>query len=99
MKYPHYPGYLKLSRQNGDITPIVSYQVDENGNPILDPNKILLIKVRVMGSKITIAFDSMNDYKIMRYEVLEENPEDFGGLKEVVDKKESDLENKVRKAG
>ncbi len=95
MAYQHYRGYLKLTRRNGDTSPIVLYQEDENGNPILDPNKIILIKVRGQGSEVTLAFDSMNDYKIMRYEILERNPEDFGELKEVVDKKESDLENKA----
>ena len=91
----HYKAYLKLTRSRGDDRPIIIYREDENGNPILDYRKIGLISVRGNTSDVTMAFDSNNDYKFMRYEVLEKNFEVFGKLKELVDEKISCLEDKI----
>lgn len=91
-----FKNYLKLRRNASDYRPIIAYQVDKNENPILDPRKIILIRVR---GKATLAFDSQNEYKFMRYEILEKNFEKFGELKELVDKKISDLEDKVDSEG
>ena len=96
-RYSHMPGYLKLSINPTD-PPIIIFREDDNGEIILDPREIVIIKTRIYGSKVTLGFDSDNNYKFMRYEVLENNPCYFE-LKKVVDEKlskSSKLEEKVR---
>lgn len=88
----HYQKYLKLTRGNHGSRPIIVYQVDEKENPILDPRKIVIIRVR---GKATLAFDSENDLKFVRYELLEKSSGRYSDLKMIVDKKISELENKV----
>jgi len=96
-KHPHMPGYLKLTRNLTD-PPIIIFREDDNGKIILDPKEIGIIKTRTYGSKTTLGFDSDNNYKFMRYEILENNS-DYFELKKVVDEKlskSSKLEEKVR---
>jgi len=96
MMQSHLPGYLKLTRKVND-SPIILFRENENGNINLDPKEIGIIKTRISGSsKTTLAFDSDNNYKFMRYEILEKNS-DYSELKKVVDKKLSDLEEKLRR--
>lgn len=93
-----FKNYLKLRRRKDD-PPIIVYRVDNNGKPILDYEKIEIINFRIEGSDLVLAFDSKNEYKFMRYEILEKSFEKFGKLKELVDKKISDLEDKVDSEG
>ena len=95
-KHPPMPGYLKLTRNPTD-PPIIIFREDDNGEIILDPREIGIIKTRTYGSKTTLGFDSDNNYKFMRYEVLENSP-DYSELKKVVDEKLSRLEEKVRRS-
>ena len=87
--------YLKLRRRSKD-PPIVIYVEDENGDPILDSDKVAVMRFRSDGREVVIGVDSANSYKFMRYEVLEKNPEEFGKLKRVVDNKLSSLEGEVQ---
>ncbi len=89
----HFKNYLKLRRKEED-PPVIIYLKDENGNPILDHNKISIIQSRTEGSDIVLAFDSKNQFNFIRYEVLEKYSE-LKNFKEFVDKKISDLENKA----
>ncbi|MEK6872396.1 MAG: hypothetical protein AABW90_00100 [Nanoarchaeota archaeon] len=91
----HYKNYLKLTKNSNDDRLIIIYQEDEDGNPVLDYRNIGIIKIRGNNSRVTLAFDSDNDYKFIRYEALEKNPERSVNLKELVDKKLSCLENKI----
>ena len=88
------PGYLKLNRNHTDL-PIIIFREDDNGEIILDPREIAIIRTRTYGRKTTLGFDSDNNYKFMRYEVLENKPY-YSELKKVVDEKLSKLEEKVR---
>ena len=90
------PGYLKLTRNLTD-PPIIIFREDDNGETILDPREIGIIKTRTYGSRTTLGFDSDNNYIFMRYEVLENSP-DYSELKKVVDEKLSRLEEKVRRS-
>lgn len=84
-------GYLTLTAHEQDK--IIVYRNDKNGNPILNPDDILIIKLIEIcggtGNKAKICFNGDN-YEIVRYKALKESE-----LKEIVDKKLKNLEEKL----
>ena len=87
--------YLKLRRKKDDH-PIIIYFNDENGNPILDYNKISIMKVRIeRGKEVVVAFDSKSEFQYIRYEALEKYFH-LSKLKKIVDQKISQLETESK---
>lgn len=82
--------YLALTEHPGDF--LIVYRKDKDGNLILNPDDILLIKFfEIQENKTCIGLNGDN-YKIVRYEALEK-----GRLKDVVDEKIRNLEAKIKK--
>jgi len=89
----HYSHYLKLRRKEKD-PPVIIYLKDENGNPILNYDKISIMNLRIEGRRVELAFDSKNKFAFIRYEVLSKYPE-LLEFKKAVDNKISELESKL----
>jgi len=84
-------GYLTLTRTLRNPY-VIGYRLDSEGSPILNPADVMIIRVRPSENvkmKLMLNGDS---YKFARYEILK------GELKNVVDKKLSELESKLRRA-
>jgi hypothetical protein len=92
----HYKHALKLRRRNDEL-PIVIYREDEEGNPIEDPQEICLLYARIEKNEVVLAFDSNNDYRIFRYEVIErgENSIVSEDMKAIIELKRDSLEDRA----
>lgn len=96
-------GYCKLTLYKDDEYPLVIYRC-ENGKPILEENKILLIRISNSNSKNKVGICLNGDnYIFLRGEFLFEynkekshlTKQEWDKLKEIVDKKLENLESKV----
>ena len=84
-----YRSLLSIQRYEDEST--VIFMLDDQRNPILDEDKIMVIKYKHLrglsrNHQIALHFDSQNRYQILRYEVLERYPT-LEKLKGIVDKK------------
>ncbi|MBS3093342.1 hypothetical protein J4456_02035 [Candidatus Pacearchaeota archaeon] len=91
---------LTLTRYEGE--PVIIYQANAQGEPILDPDRILVIKLSqkkeyLENEQMRMHFDTRNSYRILRYEIIEKD-ENFLELKSIVDhklKKMKGLETRI----
>ena len=80
-------GYLSLTREDGQY--IAVYRTDENGNPIINDDVLVIKVLRISGLKVKLGFNG-DSYKIDRTEILN------GSIKEFVENKIKRLEERLK---